>query len=869
MSKPVVSVSNVLTARPVSSIEVDFGTSIQDLAPSVNGYLVCRINGGPDYVHRDDWAAYLVNENDLIEFIEYPQAEYLLYIVIGMLVASAYMISRIRKPDINDVKSEQVSNTSLSGNRPKPDAPIPVICGRAPIQPPFAGMPYSEYDEFGTQFYYALLVVGAGYHDIENDLIDDTPITHFKDVLIHQYLPPGVGPSIVQANVLTASEVSGQEMLTGQYIGGITACGAAFKVVAIGIDVVAPRGLAHQNDNGSMGNLSVSWIVAYRTIDDFGAPTSNWINIATETRTSNKISPLRWTTKYTLLTPARIQVRIHRTDLKSDSSRDSHDLIWDGLRAYLYNPAPLNPNVAHYEVVLRSSEQLNQVTQRSILLIVRAHCRPLNSDLSWLPRIYTRNPSWWILELATSSVWGLGMSDDVIDLQSFYEFGQTCDQRQDRFDYELNSTTDAWEAMQLIASVGRAKVFRRHGILSIARDELASLPVTALTSRNTIPGSMVTEELMATTDMPDGYVVEYLNNRTWLWTSINCPCDGITTMNKPVIVKLPGITGSKHAEREGKYLAARLQYRRRQVSCTTEMQGLLPSYLSPVRWMPEVYGYGQSGDVLSWDPDRLAMTLSEPPKWGLTNYLTLIRDDGSLTTPVPVTIGLNDHEVILPTPPDFTIVCNDMSRERPKFLFGRMTHSDELVRVTSIVDGGGDDGVQLLTIGGEIDDERVHTADNLLLPIPGEIQDDIIPYNSDDSGGDDGSGPSSTYIVTLHDRNINVFVNVSAPTSPYISLKNNGRATVSDLYATEITLTNQWLSSAVDTSVTVLYEARCTVTYGVVSGSPINEWLNLSESRTWYSSDAIIMIEIRLASNSVMQDQAYFTLTSEYVGDGA
>jgi hypothetical protein len=45
--------------------------------------------------------------------------------------------------------------------------------------------------------------------------------------------------------------------------------------------------------------------------------------------------------------------------------------------------------------------------------------------------------------------------------------------------------------------------------------------------------------------------------------------------------------------------------------------------------------------------------------------------------------------------------------------------------------------------------------------------------------------------------------------------------------------------------------------------------LNLSESRTWYSSDAIIMIEIRLASNSVMQDQAYFTLTSEYVGDGA
>lgn len=859
MNKPVVSLSSASTVRPVSVLEVDAGTSIQDLTPTVSGLLVCRINGGPDYVHRDDWATYLVNEGDIVEFIEYPQAEYLLYVVIGMLVVTAYMISRIRKPNIADVKRESVYNTSLSGNLANPDAPIPRICGRMRIQPPFAATPYSEYDAEGDQYYYALFAIGVGKYDIERDLIDDTSITHFGDVLTHQYLAPGVGPSQVLANVISAPEVTGQEMLTNQPVGAFAACGPAFQAASIGIDVVAPRGLAHQNDDGSMGDLTVTWEVSYRTIDDFGAATSSWMNLASETRTANKIKPQRWSNRYTLPSPARVEVRVNRTDVKSDSSRDSHEIVWEGLRAYLQNVAPLNPNVAHYEVVMRASEQLNQTTQRSITLFVKAYCRTLNADLEWQPEVYTRNAAWWILDLATSDVWGLGMPDSRIDLQSFYEYAQIWDERQDRFDYEFNSAMDAWEAMQLIATTGRARVFRRQGILSIARDELATLPVTAFTSRNTRPGSMVTEEMMATTDMPDGYIIEYMNNRTWLWTSINCPCDGVVTMERPIIVRLPGITGAKHAEREGKYLAARLQYRRRQVSCTTEMQGLLPTYMAPVRWMPEVYGYGQTGDVVDWDPDTLTMTLSEPPKWSTSNYLTLMRDDGTLTNPVPVTIGLNDHEVILPTEPDFTIVCNDMTRERPKFLFGRMTYSDELVRVTVISDGGEDDnGLQLINVAGEIDDDRVHSADNTLLPLPGEVQDDVS--SADDVVDDtDPDVPSPTDIVRLDDLLIETLD--SGSPNAYLKLKNNGRAASSTWLSGEITYTSQWLSRLVDPSVAGLYQVRCTVTGGAVTGSLVDEWVSLATEQAWYTDTfANIYVEIRVAATEVVQDYANIRL---------
>lgn len=900
LQQPVVSVCHnpFLGTIPGDQHEVPIGSTLQELAPEKPlGLLVCRINGGPGFVLREDWG-YPVQIGDVVEFIDYPQSGDTLRSVlqIALFVVALYFhlpwlaafgtlaINALLPPTQPTRADPQTASptysTSLSGNQARPDSPIPRICGRHQVSPPFAGQPYVEYDSVGDQYYYAVLVVGYGQHDIERAMIDDTPITHFTDIVVNAYLPPGTQPTRAKANVVTAPEVASMEMLSGKFVGGFAASGPTLLAAKIGIDMIAPRGLAHQNDDGSMGNKTMSWRVDWREIDDFGAALTAWAILGTESRTANLIKVQRWTSTYTLPSAKRVEIRTVRTDVKSTSSRDSHDLQWAGLRAYLSAAAPLNAGTAHYEIVMRASEQLSSLAQRSIALIPLAKCRTWNPTTGWGSVVHTRNGAWWITELASNAVWGIGLPDARIDLLSFYNLSLLWDTRQDRFDFVFDTTMDAWEAMQMIARAGRARVFRRNGVLTIARDGLVTLPVTAFTTRNTQPNSMDITEGLPTKETNDGFIIEYFHNRTWTWRNVLCPCPGITTMTKPVRLRLAGITGPKHAEREGKYEAARMLYRRRTVKCVTEMQGLLPSYMDLVRWMPEIYGYGQTGDVVDWNASTLTLTLSEPPTFAASNYLTLVRDDGTLTTPVVVLPGPVATQVTLPAAPDFTLVLDDSARERPKFLFGPLNTSDEVAKILSITDGGKTaEGAQLYALQAQIDDARVHAADNLLLPSPGEVQDPVnsaadvpggvIPGGGGGGGG--GTGGGSLIIVNLSAHRIDDINSGAGAARARFSLKNDGNATgeADNPYMLGIgTYFNEWLQFAPQEVATcALFECRATQTPASIAaggvltaGSALGVWLNLGTTRYWEcsvpttSERAIEFdVEIREVSTGIVQ----------------
>lgn len=563
--------------------------------------------------------------------------------------------------------------------------------------------------------------------------------------------------------------------------------------------------------------------------------------------------------------------------------------------SYLPTPALLNANTAHYEVVLRASDQLSQISQRDIALIVQASARSYVIGTGWLAEAYTRTPAWWALELASSAVWGLGLPDARIDFASFVAFAATNDARQDRFDHVFDSALDAWSALQLIARAGRARVFRRNGMLTIARDEQATLGVTAYTPRNTVPHSMVVTESLPQREMPDGFVVEYCDLRTWLWTPVNCPCPGVGTMVAPIRKRLEGITGPKHAQREGLYEAANLLYRRRVATCTTEMQGQLPAFMSAVRWLPDIPNYGQSGDVCFWDLPTRVMGLSEPPDWTVGDlYLTLIRDDGSLTLAVLVTPGATAYDITLPAAPDFALVLNDGTRERPKYLLGTVT-GDELMKVSAIKDGGvSAEGAQLYVIEGVVDDPRVHAVDAALLPTLGEVQDAVTAGDSGSTGG------GSLLLVSLSPHTIEDGGVATSNTGVAFLLNNNGTARSTNFHAPFVVdHSGEWMQfGAIEVAQAALYEVRATYLGGTyagenhyyltdrlpgmptlpTAGSAIGSWLNLGTSRTWeltlnidvppFAVVSNLLIEIRDVATATVQASAAVTLFCQTINSG-
>lgn len=97
------------------------------------------------------------------------------------------------KPTLNGTSytvSSQSPTYSLQaqGNQARLGNPIPVIYGRHLVYPDFASQPYYEYID-NEQYVYQLHCIGQGEYDIEKIMIEDTPISSFKEIT-YEILPP-------------------------------------------------------------------------------------------------------------------------------------------------------------------------------------------------------------------------------------------------------------------------------------------------------------------------------------------------------------------------------------------------------------------------------------------------------------------------------------------------------------------------------------------------------------------------------------------------------------------------------------------------------------------------------------------------------
>ncbi len=881
--------------KPADRLSVQLGTRIKDLEPAPNhgGLIVCRFNGA--WLLREQWDITLL-VGDQLEWYEYPQGREGLRLLLQVaLIASLFIPAAAfltpylaaanfaynvlvppRGPTLPGqlAPASGVFSTSLAGNAARLDQPIWRNMGRVKITPPFASQPYTEFlpSDLSNptvdtdQFYYAIFALGVGEHDVEKAFIGKTPIEHFSDVLVAQYLGRGVQPTSARANVVTSDEVSTTiDLPEGRYSAAYTASRPGDTVLRIGIDIAASQGLGIGTDP-----LTAEWQVEAREVDDFGRPVGSWQVIGTESRTAATNTPQRWTNTYTLAAPIRPEVRVVRTNLKNTDPNARDGIQWIGMRAYLEKEATLNPDCSHFEVVMRASEQLSNFSQRDFSMIVRALVRTWHPDYGWLAESFTRNAMWWLADLWTNSIWGEGLPDERIDLQGLFDISLILDARQDRFDYSLTESRDSWDVAQLIAHSGRCRAFRKGGVYTVARDELVDVPVTAFSSRNTEPKSMVVHTSLPRREQPDGIVVEFQWNKTWDIATAECPCPGFSAtdpaspffdtdlpeMENPVYISLDGITGIFHATREGIYQAASMALRTATVSAKVEMEGVIVSFMDPVRWQPQIRGYGQTGDVAFWDSATLIMGLTEPVDFsGEQPYLTIQRDDGSLTDPVPVLPGPTVYDVVLPEAPDFDGLQDAIlngERERPKYLLGSPTSGDEMVKISSISDGGKNGDAQLYDIEAVIDDDRVHLADNSLLPGPGELQDPI----DDGTDYDDGDGTIAIARMTDHYSEF-TFLPFLYPTISYagtFTLTNtgafnwatslNGASYGSGSYA------HEWMAFPAEPaqiaefevfasldggSIEFLYPGAITGTFG--------SWLPMTADHTWGIDGATVALE--------------------------
>lgn len=428
-------------------------------------------------------------------------------------------------------------------------------------------------------------------------------------------------------------------------LGPFVASAPLTEASTIGIDIILPRALYHANTSGGLDQVSLSFAVDLRRIDDYGAPLGSWTTAGSQTITLATNTPQRYSYRYGVAT-GRYEARLRRTDMKQTDSSYGHDLAWGGLRAYL-------PDTTNYGQVtliamrLRASNNLSQQASRKINVISTRKLRTWNPTTGWSAPVATRSIAWALADAAQNPVYGGKLADSRLDLAGLYALDQTWTVRGDYFDARFDNAMTLWEGLTKIAQAGRAKPFMQGGVLYVARDQAATLPVALFSMRNIVRGSFSVDYLMPTADTADAVEVSYFDNVTWTPRRVTGKLpDSLAT--RPAKIDLFGATGRDHVHREAVYHAASNRYRRRMIKFTSEMESFIPAFLDLIAIQHDMPQWGQHGEAEGWDADTRTLTVSEPLTWASgTHYIGLRAKDGSLRGPVAVTPGASEHQVIL------------------------------------------------------------------------------------------------------------------------------------------------------------------------------------------------------------------------------
>lgn len=605
------------------------------------------------------------------------------------------------KPALNGMTSSAYTQSptyslQAQGNSARLGNPIPVIYGKHLIYPDFAAQPYYKYKN-DEQYVYQLRCIGQGEYDIEQIRIEDTPIGSFEEIT-YQIIKPGEKNTLFDEDVVTSNEVAGQELLKGTTCGPFVLNPTESVINKIEIDVAFQRGCYYANDNGSMGNKTIQWQVEARLIDDEDKALGGWFTLGSESLTSNNHNAMYRTYSYTVA-QGRYEVRATRLDDKDETARAGHEIRWGAAKGYIVSEKNYG-NVTLLAVVMRATDNLSQRSSRMVNCIVTRKLRTWSPNGGWSSPQPTRSIAWALADILKAD-YGARLTDNAIDLSALYQLNQIWSKRGDTFNAVFDSKLTVYEALSRTAKVGRAIAFIQGGIVRFVRDEPKIVPVALFGPRNIVKNSLSIQYIMPSEDTADSVCVEYFSERTWKTSEVTGTFEG-SSSDKTATVELFGCTNKEQAHREAVYMAQANRYRRRIVTFTTELEGLVPSYGDLIAITHDMAKWGQGGEILA--QDGLKLTLSEPVSFteGQANYLALRKIDGSLSGPYVVTPTDYDTEVLLTDNPDIEILTGT-DKERTHFAFGTADKWRVLARVTGILPRS-----TKVEITAVIEDSRVH-----------------------------------------------------------------------------------------------------------------------------------------------------------------
>lgn len=455
------------------------------------------------------------------------------------------------------------------------------------------------------QYLNILLCGGEGPIDSISDIrINDNPISYYKNVTVETRLGANDQTAILNFNDTYDDQSLAYELNTDSTWTTQQTEGNAVEGLEITLQL--PGGLYYANDNGSLGNASVTVQVQYRKV---GA--ADWNDFTTATITAAKNTAFFRTYRLDNLTAAQYEVRAQCTAKSGTSTRYSTHVYWTQLSSIMYDDFA-RPGKVLIGIKALATSQLSGGAPVITWLQTRNKVWVWNAETSKYEQKAATNPAWaaydmihrcrQIKNIHTGNyefvVQGAPASRAVY--QDFVRWAAFCDDRSLTFNYIFDTSNDLWTLLQKPEGVGRGKVIMRGTKFGSVCDAPGD-PVQLFTVGNILTDKFK-ETFVSLKDRANAIEVSFPNkNKAYEKEVITVYADDYDQSNDPNItqITLDGITTVEQAYREAKYRLRLNQYMVRTVEHSADIDAIACQINDVVLLAHDVPQWGISGRLLA------------------------------------------------------------------------------------------------------------------------------------------------------------------------------------------------------------------------------------------------------------------------------
>lgn len=228
-------------------------------------------------------------------------------------------------------------------------------------------------------------------------------------------------------------------------------------------------------------------------------------------------------------------------------------------------------------------------------------------------------------------MFGVGLTNDRIDLDKVLEWAQFCEDNELYFDLVLKDETSSADVLERIANAGRGSVTYVSGNLSVIYEDPEQAPTCLFGMGNILAGSFAVDYLVS--DAVTKVVGKYIDSTDWESKEVSAIVPfADDEYDKVIEINLEGIIDTDRAQREVNLLAARQFYQRRTYSWSADSEGMLAKRGDLVYLGHDATQYGFSGRIIKYNlVGGLIESIETTANLDSSStYVTIRSPDGSL-----------------------------------------------------------------------------------------------------------------------------------------------------------------------------------------------------------------------------------------------